>query len=504
MFLYFIKNNYFRITFLGLIIMDSVFFFAHQYHLFGIIAFILIALSIVYLIVKDIKWAIYLSFLELFVGSQGGLISVNIFGFSLSLRMLIFIIAFIAGVVYLYKQTWLRQRGALATPRREKLDFIKSKYVWFYVLYILILIFSVLVALYNKTKLSNIFFDINNFLFFLILPIYYQIIKDKKVLINLFYIFLSASLFFSLKTIIVFYLFSQQFSSIDYTTLYKWLRDTRVGEITKMSDHFYRIFFQSQIYLMISFVISSVVLMTPKLQKKDKIFFYTLSILNLSAIIVSFSRSYWLGIVIAFIFLFFILLFQKQKIKIIFLNYIKLFGAIIFSILLIFVLLKIPNTHINFADMLSGRVSDGDVSSNSRMELLSPMIKDIKNSPIIGYGVGHEISYYSLDPRNKNALNPTGRTTTYSFEWGWLSFWLKMGIFGLIFYIALSLKIMRDSVRLIRANSVIFVSLLLSFLAVLVVHIFSPYLDHPLGIGFLILIICIIELADSRKLTAES
>ncbi len=485
-----LKNNYFRITFLGLIIMDSVFFFAHQFYVFGIIAFILIALSIIYLIARDIKWAVYLSFIELFVGSQGRLISVDMFGFSLSLRMLIFIIAFIAGLIYLYK--------------KNKLDFIKSKYIWFYVVYILVLVFGVLIALLNKTKPSNIFFDINNFLFFLILPIYYQIIKDKKVFANLFYIFLSASLFFSLKTIIVFYLFSQQFSFIDYTTLYKWLRDTRVGEITKMNEHFYRIFFQSQIYLMISFVISSVVLMTSKLQKKDKIFFYTLSILNLSAIIVSFSRSYWLGVVIAFIFLFFILVFQKQKIKIIFLNYIKLFGVIVLSILLIFILLKIPNTHINFADMLSGRVSEGDSSSNSRMELLHPMLRDIKNSPIIGYGMGHEISYYSLDPRNKNVFNPTGLTTTYSFEWGWLSFWLKMGIFGLIFYISLSLKIMRDSVRLIRTNNVIFISLLLSFLAVLAVHIFSPYLDHPLGIGFVILIICIIELAEGRELTAAS
>lgn len=473
------KNKYFIITFLGLIIMDVVFFFAHQFYVFGIITFISLAIAIIYLISKDVKWAIYLSFLELFVGSQGRLISVGIFGFSLSLRILIFIIAFIAGIIYLYKQ--------------NKLDFIKSKYVWFYVLYILILIFSVLVALYNKTKLSNIFFDINNFLFFLILPIYYQIIKDKKVLINLFYIFTGASLFFSLKTILVFYLFSQQFGFIDYTTFYKWLRDTRVGEITKMNDHFYRIFFQSQIYLMISFLINSVVLMTSKLAKQDKIFFYILSILNLSAIIVSFSRSYWLGIVIAFIFLFFILVFQKQKINIIFLKYIKLFGAVVLSVLLIFVLLKIPNTHINFADMLSGRVSDGDASSNSRMELLRPMLGDIKNSPIIGYGMGHEISYYSLDPRNKNSLNPTGLTRTYSFEWGWLSFWLKMGILGLLFYIILGLKITLDSVRLIKVNNVIFVSLLLSFLAVLVVHIFSPYLDHPLGLGFLIIVICIIE-----------
>lgn len=476
----FLKNNYFRITFLSLITLDSIFFFAHEFPIVNIITFSLLAIFIIYLISRDVKWIIYLSFLELFVGSQGRLISMNILGFSLSLRIFIFIIAFIAGLIYLLKN--------------KKFDFRKSKYFWFYVAYIIILIFGIVIALINKTKPSNIFFDINNFLFFLILPIYYQIIKYKKVLTNLFYIFISAILFFSLKTIIVFYLFSQHFSCLDFTTLYKWLRDTRVGEITKMNEHFYRIFFQSQIYLMISFIISSVILFLQKLERKDEIFFYIFSIINLTAVIISFSRSYWLGIMSAIIILFFLCIFStREKFLNIVKNYLKLFGVLILSILFIFILLKIPNTHINFADMLSGRVSESDASSNSRMELLNPMLRDIKNSPIIGYGFAHEITYFSKDPRNLSNSNPTGAVTTYSFEWGWLSFWLKIGIFGLLFYIILSLKIIRDSVKLISSNNVLFISLLLCFISVLVVHIFSPYLDHPLGLGFIILLICVID-----------
>lgn len=484
----FLKNKYFLTTFLSLIILDSIFFFAHQFQIFNTIIFVLLGILIIYLISHDVKWIIYLSFLELFVGSQGRLISIDLFGFSLSLRIFIFIIAFIAGLIYLLKT--------------KKFDFKKSKYFWFYISYIVILIFGIVIALINKTRLSNIFFDINNFLFFLILPIYYQIIKDKKILKNLFYIFISATLFFSLKTIIVFYLFSQHFSSLDYTTLYKWLRDTRVGEITKMNEHFYRIFFQSQLYLMISFIILSAILFFQKLERKEKIFFYILLILNLTAVIISFSRSFWLGVLSALFILFIMLIFQKEKFsarggpalgRIILKNYLKLFGILILSVFFIFVLLKIPDTHINFADMLSGRVSESDASSNSRMELLHPMLTDIKNSPLIGYGFAHEITYFSKDPRNLNDLNPTGSVTTYSFEWGWLSFWLKMGIFGLLFYIALGLKIIRDSVKLISSNNVIFVSLLLCFISVLVVNIFSPYLDHPLGLGFIILLICIID-----------
>ena len=48
---------------------------------------------------------------------------------------------------------------------------------------------------------------------------------------------------------------------------------------------------------MIAFIINSVILIFQKLKKKEKIFFYILLIINLSAIIISFSRSFWLGIV---------------------------------------------------------------------------------------------------------------------------------------------------------------------------------------------------------------
>lgn len=476
----FLKNRYFSITFLSLVILDVIFFFAHEYQMINTIIFVLLGILIIYLISRDVKWIIYISFLELFVGSFGRLISIDLFGFSMSLRIFIFAISVIFGIIYLIKN--------------RKINFLKSNYRWFYSGFILILIFGVIIALVNKTKISNIYSDINNFIFFLILPIYYQIIKDKRILKSLFYIFIGATLFFSLKTIIIFYLFSQHFNFLNFTTLYKWLRDTRVGEITKLNDHFYRIFFQSQIYIMVAFIINSIMLFFGKLNKNDRLFFYLLLIINLSAIIISFSRSFWLGIFTAIFILFFFCIFSgKQKFLDIIKNYLKLFGILVLSVFFIFILLKIPDTNINFTDMLSGRVSESDASSNSRMELLSPMLRDIKHSPILGYGFAHEITYFSKDPRNLNDSNPTGEVTTYSFEWGWLSFWLKIGIFGLLFYIILSLKIIYDSVKLISSNNVIFISLLLCFISVLIVHIFSPYLDHPLGLGFIMIIICVID-----------
>ena len=122
------------------------------------------------------------------------------------------------------------------------------------------------------------------------------------------------------------------------------------------------------------------------------------------------------------------------------------------------------------------------------------MIEGIKNSPILGNGLAYEITYTSQDPRYITPDNPQGQITTYSFEWGWLNIWLKFGIGGLLLYLFLVLKIIIDSVKLFlnkkRKIIIVFAFFIISISAV---HIFSPYLDHPLGIGLIILSIIILD-----------
>jgi O-antigen ligase len=486
------NDKYFKYTFWSLIIADIFFFYTHTFPKFEIVFFLVTCLALFYLMLKKTSFIIYIPLLELFVGSHGHLMDLNINGFTISLRLAIFVLAFLAGIIYLLK--------------RKRFDFLKSSYLIPILVYLLMLILGIVIALFKNRGLIDIFFDLNGYLFILILPIFYQITKDQKIFKNLFYIFLAGSFFFSFKTILTFYIFSHHFSGINLTILYEWLRDSRVGEITIVNPSFFRIFFQSQIYILISFIITFCLLNFKReiVDKKDKGLLITLNILNLSALLISLSRSYWVGLAV-FLFTLFIWLIVK---KVRFLNIIKVYSKFIaitiLSVFFIFLLVKIPYTDADLDALFAKRLTSGEAASNSRLELLPHMLEKIKAQSILGNGLAQEITYMSHDPRNRNEKNPDGTVTTYSFEWGWLSIWMKFGILGLLTYLYLILKILIDSVKLAmkkwpQSEGILIISLALSLITISVIHIFSPYLDHPLGIGFIVMSIIILERIKWQK-----
>jgi O-antigen ligase len=487
------NDKYFKYTFWLLIIADIFFFWTHTFPKFETIFFIITCLALFYLMLKKTSFIVYIPLLELFVGSQGHLMDLNINGFTLSFRLAIFFIAFIAGIIYLFK--------------KRKFDFLKSSYLIPVLIYSAMLILGIVVALLKSRGLINIFFDLNGYLFIFILPIFYQIIKDKKILRNLFYIFLAASFFFSIKTIVSFYIFSHHFPGVNLTILYEWLRDSRIGEITIVNPNFFRIFFQSQIYILISFIITFCILNFKEhiVDSKDKRLLMALSVLNLTALLISLSRSYWVGLAVFLLFLFIWLIIKRYKFLNIIKVYLKFIAITALSALFIIILVKVPYTDADLDDLFARRLTSGEAASNSRLELLPHMLERIKDQPIIGNGLAQEITYMSHDPRNRNEKNPDGSVTTYSFEWGWLSIWMKFGILGLLAYFCLILKIVIDSVKLAmnkwpRTEAILIISLALCLITISTIHIFSPYLDHPLGIGFIVISIAILEKIKWQKL----
>ncbi len=107
----------------------------------------------------------------------------------------------------------------------------------------------------------------------------------------------------------------------------------------------------------------------------------------------------------------------------------------------------------------------------------------------MGSGFGATVTYQSSDPRLV-AASANGLYTTYAFEWGWLDVWLKLGIFGLLAYLALFAKIIFNGLKI---GGYLSLSLATGLAVLIAVNIFSPYLNHPLGIGYLILAAAMIE-----------
>jgi O-antigen ligase len=203
--------------------------------------------------------------------------------------------------------------------------------------------------------------------------------------------------------------------------------------------------------------------------------------------------------------LFFIyLIWRKFDLKKIF--QISLFFILCASISIGFVALVVkfpypkPTGGFNTAELLSERASEikGEAAVASRWALLPELWKKIKIAPILGKGFGAAVTYKSSDPRILEQ-NPRGEYTTYAFEWGWLDIWLKLGFLGLMAYLILIGKIVYDGLSKISnaecrmPNAELILGLIIGIAVISVVNIFTPYLNHPLGIGYLILVSAILN-----------
>jgi O-antigen ligase len=100
-------------------------------------------------------------------------------------------------------------------------------------------------------------------------------------------------------------------------------------------------------------------------------------------------------------------------------------------------------------------------------------------------------------------ISPDGTYTTYAFEWGWLDTWLKIGLLGLLAYIILILRVSLQAFRSLKSPAEAYekhkyqnTGIIIGLLSICVVSVFSPYMNHPLGIGYLILALVFMNLSQ--------
>ncbi|KKS40010.1 MAG: hypothetical protein UV02_C0049G0001, partial [Candidatus Kuenenbacteria bacterium GW2011_GWA2_42_15] len=380
----------------------------------------------------------------------------------------------------------------------------------------------------------------------------------------------AALIWLILKTLILLYIFSHQFIWA-LPELYRFVRDTRVGEITAFSGNFYRVFIQSQIYALLGFCILLPIsnkIKNPKL-KIQNLFnsYHLLLIICLTTVIISFSRSFWVGLAAGLFFYFFITLFFKTK----FLDIIKIFTKIIllgglsagfifinivffsshafwvglvlllylylfislflkfkmfniiklfikplaiigFSVGIIFAVINLPPkiSRANLGQLFLSRTTMVEAAGSSRLNMLKPLLDAILRQPLIGSGFGATVTYKSADPRVTSATaGGSGEFTTYAFEWAYLDLLLKIGLFGVFIYLLLIFKLLQalwQRVKLQTPNlelkigskfkipnskfqiQSLSVGLFAALTALLAVNVFTPYLNHPLGIGFILIV----------------
>ena len=212
-----------------------------------------------------------------------------------------------------------------------------------------------------------------------------------------------------------------------------------------------------------------------------------------TTIIACLSRSFWVGAFCALLLIFGLLIF-KYKLK--FTKLLKLSAIIILTIAL----------EVSFLFVITGNLTDNwikgrfenpteEAAGMSRIAQLEPLWQSVSQNIMLGSGFGKTVIYESNDPRIL-AKSPTGIYETYAFEWGYLDIWLKIGLLGLLVYLYLYYLVFKKGIELLKKKdelTILVIALLLGLVSLMATSIFSPYLNHPLGIGYLVLVSSIIN-----------
>lgn len=467
----------------------------------GTAVFFALIASFLVLSLVNLEYAFWVVLTELVIGSKGYLFYLEADGLILPIRIAFWLIIMSA---------WIANAGKGLLKKDASLGsivpLIKSPNINYILALALFTSLGLLTGYLQQNTLPNIFFDFNAWLYFLLIFPAYSIFSSGKKLNNLKLAFTAAIAWLSVKTFVILYLFSHNFSFIG--PVYKWIRSSGVGEITLVEEGFYRIFFQSHVFIipaffLLYFLYSSHLSPSETKQSLKKLFVKLVSLSTLlSVILITLSRSFWLGVAAGVTSFFaFQFIIKKQNYKQLLTQAAHLSLVAILSIIIIISIVKFPFPSAlgdySTTSLLANRtkIENNESAVSSRWALLPKLWTQIKSSPMVGKGFGSIITYTSSDPRVQ-ASTAAGEYTTYAFEWGWLDIWLKTGIFGLLAYLALIAKLLIGNLKLSKKepNNTIHPALFISLLSLVVVNIFSPYFNHPLGIGFLIILIIIHDL----------
>jgi glycosyltransferase involved in cell wall biosynthesis len=282
-------------------------------------------------------------------------------------------------------------------------------------------------------------------------------------------------------TLALFFVFSHSLPAGWLESVYLWVRRSGLGEITRAGGSIFRIFLQSQIYLLPAWLWLWVRAWRDHLPLGWRTWIAWIAIS--ASILASFSRSFWLGLasacLVGCVLLFGVATSWRERL----IALARPFGAFIGGGLLLALLAFLPffPGEAGLSTALRSRFVGGEAAVSSRWSLLPKLQAGIGERPWAGSGFGATLTYVSSDPR---VVQSTGGTyTTYAFEWGWLDLWYKLGVFGLA-AILWWLVVIAVEARQQTDRSWIWTSLFL----LVTVHIFTPYINHPLGIGLLIVL----------------
>lgn len=456
--------------------------------------FLILALLTAGLTIYKLEYGLLVVITELLVGSMGHLFYLETGAGRISLRigmftafLAVFFLKFIIQIINErskseYWLAWQAFRG-------------RKVYAWLAFFVVL----SLGLAFLRGNNSAFIISDFNAWAYFiLIFPaalVYGQ--SDESKLQRLKHLFLAGTIWLSLKTLFILFIFAHNTEVA--AAIYYWLRRILGGEVTVATAGWPRVFIQGQVFPAIAFFL---IFWTGPINKRIQDFFkrdnllnLALSALFLSTILISLSRSFWVGLVVT-VLVSLGAFWRLRGLRVAGLDVLRFLIIGILSLGIIYFVITIPykqGPSVSLGESLISRVTlENEPAVASRWALLPVLGQAIWQAPILGQGFGATVTYISQDPRVL-AVSPSGEYTTYAFEWGYLDMWLKLGFLGLLTYLLLIFWLLKGAWRQVgqeRGNLYLGLAAGLVFLSA--TNFFTPYLNHPLGIGYLVISSCLI------------
>lgn len=437
---------------------------------------------------RYLRYIIYFIIVEAILGGAGRLFVIK----SLSFRMILYIIAFgIFGIILI-----LDRRNIFRRLRRFDINSI------------LILLFGIWIVFtafngyfISKNSLSQIIGDVTGYIS-LALLIIFSFTFDKKIKVDFLMKLTAVSIVIQAAAILaIHYLLG--FGVLYFDTLNSIMQGLYIGHLANVYPGAIRVFFKSSIYLQIGFVFL-VGMLSNERNKMRRILLYISLILVSYAIIISFTRGFWLGVVIAAL-----LYLMCRQVK----NVVKTIAVILFGVIVMMGLSAAVYGNFNVAYSLASRVGINvksptavaekntkspeadseveDLSAEYRQQLTGAMMKRIEASPIDGKGFGV-------------VLKEIGQEQSRS-EYMYLDILMEEGAIGLILYMGLFLIMLKQWLNIRRRSydkSKLYIidAFMVSLIGLIITSGINPFLNNPIGITYLIMCVSVIKVYREENL----
>jgi hypothetical protein len=409
----------------------------------------------------------------------------------LSLRMILYIIA----VLFLFL--------TVVRERRLKAFYFDNKNIFVF----LVMIFLMILALsgingyfLHNNSLGEVIGDITGYVSFVLLFIYNFTIRDREDIKRIVNVVVVTIVLQAAIIIVIHYFIGFKF--IDVESFNKTLQYLHIGAFTNLPAGAVRIFFKSSIYLQIGFTLLAYMYSSDEYKSSRKYIAISLVLVTYAAFL-TYTRAFWLGAAVSFIFLI-ITGSVKKTGKII---AVSVAGFLIMTSIsyVVYGDLRTIGSAIGrfgYLPQFSAKVTSQpgkketsmekieDISANYRSELKHYMGENIKRSPVLGSGLGVIIKEIQTASRS---------------EYMYLDILMEMGAVGLLMYLSIFAAVFIRWFKL-RSESLDMNSkrrldaMISALVGIMTTTALNPFLNNPIGITYLVILIAALNSYTKRGL----